>query len=568
MKKVILLFTIFFACFSCSDDILDLTPIDQISETSVWNDAKLIGAYHTEMYNALQHGYKIHMQSKATDEAFNSISWDIGNIPRGNLNADNVGSVANNHWTGGGNIYYWNTGFSYIRKINLFLEQMEVSTLELTNKAQLIAEAKFLRAFIYFEFIKRFGGVPIIEKAYYLGDEFNFTRNTFEECVAFIESDLNAAIPDLPAKYASTDGNFGRATADACKALKSRMYLYAASPLWNPSNDLTKWQKAADAAEDLLTAYSLHPNYTTLFNQPSGSANNELIFTRQFSTTKFHQAPMHNLGRRYGAYGGWWSSNGPSQNLVDDYDMTNGEPPFIYSGSGASYTKTINPASGYNPQDPYSNRDPRLDASIIHHASIYHGDTFEMWVASDGNTWGYDTYKQSGDNPRSNYQMRKFMPDNNTEISWQYNYTNPWIFFRLGEIYLNYAEAKFELGDEDTARDYISMVRARPSVNMPEIPDTVTGEELRQRIYNERRVELAFEEHRYWDVRRWKIAEDIENRPIYGMDIFKNVNTGNLTYSPVLLLERTFLSEMYLLPIERSEILRNNGSLTQTPGWE
>ncbi|WP_100612760.1 RagB/SusD family nutrient uptake outer membrane protein [Confluentibacter lentus] len=564
MKKLILLITVICACYSCSDDILDLAPIDQISEAAVWNDAKLTAAYHTELYNSIQHGYKIHMQSKATDEAFNSISWDIGNYSRGNINPDNIGSVANNHWTGGGNIYYWNTGFSYLRKINLFVEKMDESTLTFSNKAQLVAEAKFLRAYIYFEFIKRFGGVPIITQTYNLGDEYSFTRNTFDECVAFIEDELNEAIPDLTTKYASTDSNFGRATADAAKALKSRMLLYAASPLFNPSNDLAKWQKAADAAEDLLTGYTLHPDYTTLFNQPSGSANNEIIFSRQFSTTNFHQAPMHNLGRRYGAYGGWWSSNGPSQNLVDDYEMTNGEPPFFYSGSGASYTKTINPASGYDPQNPYANRDPRLDASIIHDESQYHGDTFEMWVSPDGSTYGYDNYKQSSDNPRSNYIMRKFMPDDNTPISWQTNYTNPWIIFRLGEIYLNYAEAKFQLGDEATAREYASKTRNR--VGMPNIPATVTGNDLRQKIYNERRIELAFEEHRLWDVKRWKIAEDIENRPIYGMDIFKDGNVK--TYTPVLLLQRTFLPEMYLLPIETNEILRNGGSLTQTPGWE
>jgi hypothetical protein len=125
----------------------------------------------------------------------------------------------------------------------------------------------------------------------------------------------------------------------------------------------------------------------------------------------------------------------------------------------------------------------------------------------------------------------------------------------------------FELGDEGTAREYLSKVRARPGVNMPAIPATVTGEDLRQRIYNERRIELAFEEHRYWDVRRWKIAEDVENRPIYGIDIFKSPN-GNLQYVPVLLLKRTFLPKMYLLPVQTSEINRNEGSLTQTPNWE
>src|SRR5690606_19376585 len=124
-KKLILLIIISCGFYSCSDNILNLSPIDQISEDAVWTDSKLAAAYQTELYNSIQHGFKIHMQSKASDEAFASIDFDIGMIARGTLNADNVGSVSNEHWTGGGNIYYWNTGFKYLRKINLFLEKME-----------------------------------------------------------------------------------------------------------------------------------------------------------------------------------------------------------------------------------------------------------------------------------------------------------------------------------------------------------------------------------------------------------------------------------------------------------
>jgi hypothetical protein len=186
-----------------------------------------------------------------------------------------------------------------------------------------------------------------------------------------------------------------------------------------------------------------------------------------------------------------------------------------------------------------------------------------MWVGSEGETWGYDSYKQSGDNPRSNYILRKFMPEEGVELSWQAAYTNPWIIFRLGEIYLNYAEAMFELGDEATCREYISKVRAR--VGMPAIPNSVTGEELRDRLYNERRVEFAFEEHRFWDVRRWEIAMDVENRPIYGMDITKDVDTGEKSYEPVLLLDRKFTEKLYLLPIATDEIRKT--SLEQNPGY-
>ena len=558
MKKLFIFISTLFVFSACNDDILDTPPQDRISEEAVWGNENLIRAYHNALYNGILHGFNIHMQSKATDEAYCAINWDIGNVPVGTLTPDNVTNISDTHWTGGGGLYYWNTGFQDIRKINIFLEKMEGDEIVFEDKARLVAEAKFLRAYIYFLLVERFGDVPIITQSYELGAEVTFERSTFNDCVDFIESNLTEAMPDLPKKYESADANFGRATQDAAQALRSRMYLYAASPLYNASNDREKWQKAADAAEALLNSgYELHPDYTTLFNQPSGSANSELIFVRNFSVSNSHQAPMHNLNRRYGAYGGWWASNGPSQNLVDDYDMINGEPAFLADG-------TVNPASGYDPQAPYTNRDPRLDATVIHDESTYHGDFFEMWVASDGNTWGFDSYKQSGDNPRSNYVLRKFMPDEGVPLNWQQPYTNPWVIFRLGEIYLNYAEAKFELGDEATCREYLSKVRAR--VGMPAIANDVTGEELRQRLYNERRVELAFEEHRFWDVRRWEIAMDVENRPIMGMDIIKDVNTGEKSYLPVQLLERHFEEKMYFLPIEANEILRNSG-MQQNPGY-
>lgn len=564
MKKILIITALMWSLFSCSDKILDISPTDRVSEEAVWTDEKLIDAYHTELYNCIMHGHIINMQSKTTDEAYCSITFGPGIIPNGSVTADNITDVENTQWHKGGNIYYWATGWQYVRKINVFLDKMKTSTLDITNKSRLIAEARFLRAYIYFEFIKRFGGVPIITTTYDLTQATgtSFTRATFDDCVNFIEEDLTAAFPDLPETYAASDADFGRANQDVVKAMRSRLYLYVASPLWNPSHDLTKWQKAADAAAALLNSgYSLYSDYTKLFNQPSKTANSELIWGRTFSSTNYQQTPVNNLGRRYGAYGGWWASNGPSQNLVDDYDMTNGEPPFIWVNG----VKTDNPASGYNPQKPYDNRDPRLEATVIHDGAYYHGDLHEMWIASDGNSWGYDSYKQSGDNPRGDYILRKFMPGVEEAISWQEPYTQPWPIYRLAEIYLNYAEAKFELGDEVTCRQYIKLVRAR--VGMPELPSTVTGETLRARLYNERRIEMAFEEQRFWDLRRWKIASDVENRPIYGMQIIKDVTTGVKTYTPVKLLQRTFLDKMYLLPISTTEIRKNNGTITQTPDW-
>jgi len=567
MKKILLISIMIFSLISCSDSILDITPQDRISDDSVWSDENLINAYHTELYNCILHGFNgVHMQSKATDEANNCMSWGVNIIVNGTLSPDNVTDLTVTDWHGGCNLYYWNKAYKYIRKINLFLEKME--TITIADQAKLVAEAKFLRAYIYFQLIERFGGVPIVNQTYELGTDVTFTSSTFDECVNFIDQDLTDAIAtdELPDSYAATDTEFGRATKDACLALRSRVYLYAASALFDTDTNgksTVKWQKAADAAKAVIdrNAYTLYADYRKCFILPSGSANSEVIFSRNFTTNNGHNAPMYNLGRRYGAYGGFSASNGPSQNLVDDYDMLNGETPFIWVNG----VKTSNPASGYDPQHPYWNRDPRLDATVIRDSTVYRGDLHEMWIASDGNSWGYDSYKQSSDNPRGNYLIKKFMPEADMEISWNTTCTIPWPIFRLGEIYLNYAEAEFELGDETTCREYINKVRAR--VGMPGLPSTVTGETLRQRLYNERRIELAFEEHRYWDVRRWKIAMDIENRPIYGMDVIKNLTTGVKTYTPVKLLERTFTEQNYLLPIATDEIKKNGGSLLQSVTW-
>ncbi len=566
MKKIVVLLAIL-SLMSCRKGILDIEPLDRVSEEALWKDPNLIKAYQTELYNSIPHGFGIHaMLSKHTDEAVNTTpnGQNANLFARGTWNGDNITGSANgdNGW-----IYYWDRGYQYVRKIDIFLEQMATTKVDVPDKAKLIAETKFLRAYIYFLLLERFGGVPIVEKTYKLGDTETFTRTTIDETVAYIEKNITEALPGLPAKYAANEGNFGRATQDACLALRSRLYLYAASPLYSPTKDNAKWQKAADAAQALLSRpYTLYPDYKTAFNRPSGSSNDELIFGRNFTVANFHQAPMHNLGRRYQAYGGWWASNGPSQNLVDDYEMTNGIAPFTITGSGKTVTKTLNALSGYDPQKPYLNRDPRFDATVIHDESTFHGDFYEMWVGSDGITYGFDSYKQSSDNPRCGYILRKFMPEDQP-LNWQTQYTIPWPIFRLGEIYLNYAEAKFELGDEATAREYLNKVRARPTVNMPPIPATVTGADLKQRIINERRVELAFESHRFWDIRRWKIAIDIENRPLYGMDIIKNVTTNVKTFTPFKQLDKVYEERMNWIPIETNEIRRNQPTLIQSPGW-
>lgn len=570
---------------SCDRDILDIAPQDRVAESAVWADEALTRAYHTELYNVVNHGFGVHMWSKYTDEAFNNAPCCGPDLFKNNtLTPDNVSALGN---ADNNRLYFWDRAYTYNRKINLFLEKAEAGEINFTGLDRLVAEARFLRAYLYNELFIRFGGVPIVTRTYELNaiGDVEFTRATPEETVAFIKAEIAAAMPGLPDKIASTDANYGRATKDAARALLSHLTLYWASPLHNPNRDMSRWQEASDAAAALLDrGYSLYPNYEELFQLPSGSAQNEIIFARPFSSTSGHLVAGDNLPRRWGGYGGWWASNGPSQNLVDDYDMINGEPAFLDVRA-----QIINPASGYDPQNPYENRDPRLAATVVYngaridnigdHPGAPPGSVYESWQSADGEKWGIDSAKHNPDNTASSYALRKFMPPDGMPASRSIQNYNPWPIYRLAEIYLNYAEAQLELGNEAVARQYISMVRARPSVNLPAIPDSVTGEALRKRLINERRIELAFEGDRFFDIRRWKIAAEVENTPIRGMVVTcptTAVNAGTcaslplsqFSYDPsrVLLQKTPYPEQQNLLPIATDELNRNP-SLTQTPGW-
>ena len=283
MKKMtnkLLIVLLILTSVSCEQNILDIEPQDRLAENAVWNDANLIRAYQTELYNAIPHGFHIHLLAKYTDETYNSTPCCGADLFKLNTySPDNIaqagGGNINDFWAmGNGYLYNWDHAYIYLRKINVFLKKMQETKVNLPDKDVLVAEAKFLRAYVYFNLIERFGGVPIVDQVYELGDDINFTRNTFEECVAFIEKNLSEAKAVLPSRYASTDPDYGRASGDACQALLSRVYLYAASPLFNPNGDKQKWQKAADAAEALLNSgYSLYPDYQGLFQLSQGDAS-------------------------------------------------------------------------------------------------------------------------------------------------------------------------------------------------------------------------------------------------------------------------------------------------------
>ena len=523
---------------SSCEDVLDLKPSDKLSETAVWEDKALIELYVNATYNAIPHGFNQHMWSSLADETYNIHNGNSYTVLRGELTSDNVGSVS-------GVFDYWKSAYSSIRNINIFFSKIDNSPVDEATKKRFKGEMRFINAFIYANLIWRYGGVPVITDVFELGGEYSVSRKTYDECVTFIINQLDEAISLLPAKQPASQ--LGRATGHAAMALKSRVLLYAASLQNNPSKDVNKWKKAADAAEALLNAgYSLQSDYQGIFLKD----NSEIIFARYFSQVNSNN--IHLWNGRNGSNG--WGGNCPTQNLVNDFEMLNGELPY----SDVDFQQ-VNSKSGYEPGNPYVNRDPRFYASILYDGSVWMGretETFKNGRDSRGSS--IDAWNAT----LTGYYLKKFIPVDIPPSGSTLKPTSPWIFFRYAEILLNYTEAKFEMGEENIAREYLNKVRIRSG--MPLI--TASGDELRNKIYQERRIELVFEGHRFHDVRRWKIASQTEKRSIKAMTITKNPD-GSKSYEVTKLLDRDFQERHYLLPIPRVEIDRSLGSLAQNPGY-
>lgn len=541
MKKILLNILFLLALSAC--EVFEEAPLDKISEDAVWNDETLVRSYVNATYSSLQHGFTQALLSSACDESYSIHNWsNYLYIQKGELTPDNVGSVSTY-------MNLWKTAYSNIRNINIFFEKIGNSTIDEEAKQETTGEMKFIRAFIYADLICRYGGVPVFkDQVFELNGDYSASRDSYDDCVDFICDELDEAIDLLPDRQ--TGDNLGKASANAARALKSRVLLYAASPLNNPNDDITKWERAADAAEALLNSgYELNSDYQGTFL----SNNNEIIFARYFTQSNYHQTHLYN--GRNGDHG--QGGNVPSQNLVNDYEMANGELPFLDVAQ-----TVINPLSGYDPATPYANRDPRFYASILYDGAEWMGRETETFLGGQDSP-GSSIEPWNG--TLTGYYLKKFLDENIPPQGSSTQSTAPWLFFRYAEILLNYAEAKFEAGDEATARKYVNLVRARTGVQMPAI--TATGEALRERIRHERRIELAFETHRFFDVRRWKTAVETQNLDLLKMDITKQAD-GTKTYTVKTLTERQFEEKDYLLPIPRTEIDKSEGSLEQNPGYD
>lgn len=520
-NKLIILGSILISlCCSCEKNFLDRQPLDQYSESSLWTSAADAEAALNGCYRNWESGSWIFYIDCASDNAFNPYPWEgysmMGNMSQ--LTPNNTG------------VSKWN--FQTVQKCNWFLANVDKTPMDETLKKRMIAEARFLRAYKYVQMSQLYGGVPLLTTNIGTKEANELTRNTKQEVVQFAKDELTAAAADLPESYSGAD--VGRITSGACWALLARLALFNA-----------QYEDAITASTAILDKYTLFPNYTDLFRIQNEN-NSEIILDVQYIE---NDVPLTNLGVLVTqSSGGWWSVN-PTQSLVDEYEMTNG--------------KTItDPTSGYDANDPYKNRDPRLEATIIHPGSFYEGAYFNSIEPSSIDY--YAAYSYTG------YATKKFTANLSdfTDV-WNSGLNIPVI--RFAEVLLTYAEAKIELNQIDNSvYDAIDDIRVRAGMPVTDRGVYNTQEKLRELVRRERRVELAIEGLRWYDVQRWGIAEEVMNGPVYGSRLGTvNPTTGelNLNNERIISEQRVFdPAKNYLWPIPQQEIDINK-NLGQTTGY-
>ena len=536
---------------SCKKNYLDITPTDRAPEEAVLADSSLFEDFVINRYMSIKlqdkegegtnpgfgRGFEYGMWSSLTDESIYNNDDNTWLIQRGQLAPENTGIAGT----------IWGRSYRSIREINYALSKIDSVAMSVGHRTQLRGELHFIRAFRYQDLIRNYGGVILMGDKVYglqdnLSDETLFTRATIQQSLDYAVSELDSAIQQLPL---TNDNSWllGRATKGAALALKSRLLLYAASPLYNAGT----WTAAAAAAKAVmdLGKYSLDASYGNLFLNANSS---EIIFERQYAIGARHVCLEISNGPN--GYNGW-AGNTPLQNMVDAYQMSNGKD-------------ITDPTSGYNAQKPYVNRDARFYATILYNGAPYRNDTVKIYTPGG---------KDSKDGPsnwnttKTGYYLRKFMDDRNPiDNPWNVAGLQPWIYFRYAEILLNYAEAQNEAtGPDATVYEAINLIRQRAS--QPVLPAGLSQTQMRDAIRKERQGELAFEEHRFYDVRRWKIADVTENVPAYGVDITTGTG-GNYVYTrKVALSGRAFAAKHYWLPIPRTEIQASNNRIAQNTGY-
>lgn len=528
--------------------VLDVTPTSSYNDQTVWSSPDLVQVYINQIYSESVFVYKDggFGWGAQTDELYSNFNWcNEKQYVLGQATPDNQNSSFPLNYSS--TLNYWSTLYNTINKANTFFTN--ISRLNPTGNEAFISSATgqvhFLRALCYFELLKRFGGVILVDKPYSITDTvFNETRASWDETKDFILKDIDQAVPALPTTVSSGDN--GKATVGAALALKSRLLLYAASPYFNTSNDKAKWQAAADAAKAVIdmpqyALYANAANYGTIFTD---FFNSEVIFGRVFGNVFDDRYNTINRDLSPNGYdgGNGYSAYNPTQQMVDAFQMKD--------GTDFSWSDPIKAAH------PYDNRDPRFYADILHNGLEFHGRPAEFFEGGlDSKESIYAPWNAS----KTGYTVLK-MVDHGFIFSSVPYAPAQWIVFRLSEIYLNYAEAQANLGNSVEALKYVNLIRQR--VGMPDI----SGTNLIQKIQKERQVELCFEGHRFFDLRRWGIAESGAGDALGIIITPTDPSNTSFTYKINTVEKRTWVPNFYFYPIPRSEI-QANPAIKQNAGY-
>lgn len=568
-------------------NLLDPQSTNELNEQSVFSDAERARDFLVNIYSYLKFevgtsGLELNQYGGAladvTDEA--DTRWPGGQNIAIQMQTGTFGTAFRDRSTA-----MWTNFYTAIRQVNIYLKNVDLVPVSAELKQRSAAEARFLRAYFYHKLMCYFGGVILVgDEVFGIDAKTDAGRNTYEECVNYIVSEMDAIAPVLPLTYSGVD--FGRVTRGAAMALKARVLLYAASPLFNgnsslenstpiipgldaalapltgyPSRDNNRWNKALQAAKDVasLNLYSLHVDNVTrpgngFYDVFQQRVNDEFIFAVMLDNNKNIENNT-NPPSRGGQYYRF-----PTQEIVDAFPMKNGLP-------------ITNAASGYVESKMYENRDPRFYFTIIYNGAMY----WDQRVGTKTAVMTYSGAALDGLKPSSvnsgtvtGYYVRKMANENlSSGASGNTNRCPP--IFRYAEMLLIMAEAYVETGNIGEAMNQLIELRKRAGIEPGAdqrygIPLDPTIEQARAQVRNERFIELAFEEQRFWDIRRWGLGTQYDGKFVHGINIIRNANGTYTANRMEVRAPRYFKSNSYFFPIPTTEISINR-NIKQNPGF-
>ena len=540
----------------------DLNYTEQNTRDEAWtyeyyeNGIKnMVFDVYAQIYNNEFASNSAYFLAGATDEAQYALETGaINNYVNGGWSAANPYSRI------------WSKCYTAIADVCMYMEKIEQADIsewkynpDYNNWVQQLElfpyELRFLRAYFYFELFRTYGDVPLVTTTLTNAQANSITRTSADKIVKFIVDELDAVAPYLPVSYTTeVGGEIGRATKVACYALKARTLLYAASPLFNTSGDKSKWDEAAKACKYILDNASTWGLKLSAYGSLWGHDafyNPELIFGLGRGESNSFEMANYPVGVENGS-----SGNCPTQTFVDQYEYQDNGETF-----GERHPGSINLASGV---DPYEGLDPRFALTVVKNGDDWpsNGSQKKTIETFQG---GFNASPKYGATP-TGYYLRKYVDGSCvTTADNQTSRRHTWIIFRLGEFYLDYAEAVFNAtGSANdatygmTANEAVNVLRNRSDIQMPKF--TEDGEAWVERYERERLVELAFENHRFWDVRRWKKG------PKYFSKVEGATISSTMQLTRTTLNRRAWDNKYYFYPIPQTEI-KKNPNLTQNPGW-